>query len=193
MNGMIDWPCAPPPVRCGWDKQETRGRRHLQHRSTAITSWYLPFAIFQVTTAKKRNKLRNFDVALNQFSYGDALDHALETRIRQLVAALLEEWGKRRGLTIALSNRDEESLEPVLSFNVRYINRTRFANLVIRLVSKLIDIYGDVAGQSEIIDELFDKLKNHVRGECHTQKALMRLVGQLDAVMTTHELAKLQD
>ncbi len=32
------------------------------------------------------------------------------------VVAVLEELGKRRGLTVALANRDEELLEPILSF-----------------------------------------------------------------------------
>jgi U3 small nucleolar RNA-associated protein 15 len=136
----------------------------------------------------KKRKLREFDIALKQFRYGDALDAALETRTPQVVVAVVEELGKRRGLTIALSNRDEESIEPILSFTVRYISRPRFAALLIGVAEKLIDIYGDVAGQSEMIDELFEKLKNQVKDESRAQKLLFRVVGQLDAILTAAEM-----
>lgn len=138
-------------------------------------------------TTKKR-KLAKFDLALKQFRYGDALDAALETRIPQAVVAVLEELGKRRGLTIALSNRDEESLEPILAFTARYVTRPRSSALLIGVANKLIDIYAEVAGQSETIDELFAKLKNQVTEECRTQKVLFRVVGQLDTVLTKAEM-----
>ena len=101
------------------------------------------------------------------------------------VVAVLEELGKRQGLTIALSNRDEESLEPILSFIVRYITRPRFAALLIGVTNILINIYREVAGQSEMIDELFAKLQNQISEEIRTQKVLFRVVGQLDAILAT--------
>jgi U3 small nucleolar RNA-associated protein 15 len=142
---------------------------------------------YVVEATSKKRKLRNFDIALKEFRYGDALDEALKTRIPQVVVAVLEELGKRRGLTIALSNRDEESLEPLLSFTVRYVARPRFSALLVGVANKLIDIYSNVSGQSEVIDELFDKLTTQVSGECRAQKMLLRVMGQLDAIMSTAE------
>lgn len=141
-----------------------------------------------VTSEGKKRKLRSFDQALKQFRYSDALDDALATRRPRDVVAVLEELGKRRGLTAALANRDEELLEPILSFTIRYINRPHFTGLLIGIAHKLIDIYGDVTGQSETIDELFAKLKMQVGNECQAQKSLLRLVGQIDAVMTSSEM-----
>lgn len=138
-------------------------------------------ALTGTNNAKKR-KLRKYDLCLKQFRYGDALDEAMETRMPSVVVAVLEELGKRRGLTIALSNRDEESLEPVLSFLVRYVTKPRYSCTLIGVAHMVIDIYGDVAGQSETIDELFVKLKNQIREEIEAQKSLLRLIGQLDAV-----------
>jgi U3 small nucleolar RNA-associated protein 15 len=143
---------------------------------------------YKVTTEGKKGKLRSFDLALKRFRYGDALDDALATRRPRDVVAVLEELGKRRGLTAALANRDEELLEPILSFTIRYINRPHFTSLLVGIAYKLIDIYGDVAGQSETIDELFAKLKTEVGNECKAQKSLLRLVGQIDAIMTTSEM-----
>ena len=139
-----------------------------------------------VTESKKR-KLAAFDLALRQFRYGDALDEALATRQPPSVFAVLEELGRRRGLAIALSNRDEESLEPILSFTVRYIARPQFTSLLIGIAHILCDIYGNVTGQSEIIDELFGKLKNQIHEEIAVQKSLLRVSGMLSSLLTVQQ------
>lgn len=137
----------------------------------------------------KKKKLQKYDISLKQFRYGDALDDALGSRIPQVVVAVLEELGKRRGLFIALSNRDEESLEPILSFLVRYIARPRFTRLLVGVANKLIEIYGEMTGQSETIDELFLKLRTQVTLERKAQQQLMIIVGQLDGIMAAGENA----
>jgi U3 small nucleolar RNA-associated protein 15 len=141
---------------------------------------------FSVTESKKR-KLAAFDVALRQFRYGDALDQALATRQYQSVFAVLEELGRRRGLVLALSNRDEESLEPILSFTVRYITRPQYSSLMIGISNILCDIYGNVTGQSEIIDELFGKLKKQIHEEIVVQKSLLRLSGMLGTLIVLQQ------
>jgi U3 small nucleolar RNA-associated protein 15 len=133
----------------------------------------------------KKRKLHAYDVALKQFRYGDALDEALGTRAPKIVAAVLEELGRRRGLRIALSSRDEETLEPILAFTVRYIGQPRFAALLIGVSHMLIDIYSDVAGQSETIDELFAKLRTQVSTEARIQRKLLGVVGQLDGLIAS--------
>jgi len=132
---------------------------------------------FVVTSEGKKRKLRSFDLALKQFRYSDALDDALATRRPRDVVAVLEELGKRRGLTAALANRDEELLEPILSFTIRYINRPHYTDLLIGVAHKLID--------SETINELFAKLRTQVGNECRAQKSLLCLIGQLDALVTS--------
>jgi hypothetical protein len=66
---------------------------------------------------------------------------------------------------------------------VKYISRPHFSALLIGVADKLVDIYGGVAGQSETIDELFEKLKLQVALETRVQKKLLRIVGQLEAIM----------
>ena len=138
--------------------------------------------VVQDTGGKKR-KFRKFDIALKQFRYGDALEEALSTRDPTVVVSVLEELGKRRGLVIALSNRDEESLEPVLAFTKRYITQPRFTALLMGVTEKLLDIYGPVAGQSEVIDELFASLKTVVANEVSAQQSLLTLQGQIEATL----------
>ena len=109
------------------------------------------------------------------------------------IVAVLEELGKRRGLTQALSNRDEESLEPILSFTTKFITKPRYSPVLIGVADKLCDIYSGVVGQSENIDEYFDKLRRHVKDECRTQKSLLRLIGQIDAVLCAGQMQAEED
>lgn len=146
-----------------------------------------------VALVEKRKRLRTYDVALRQFRYGDALDTALRSRQPQSVTAVLEELGRRRGLTVALSNRDEETLEPILSFLVRYITKPKFTPLLVGVADILCEIYGGVAGQSETIDELFHKLRFQVDLECRTQRTLLRLLGQIDCVMTAADMKEMDE
>ncbi len=96
--------------------------------------------------------------------------------------------GRRRGLVIALSNRDEETLEPLLSFTASFISNPKYTPILIGVANQLCDIYSRVFGQSDTIDEYFEKLHMHVKRECGTQSVLNQLIGQIDAVMYTAEV-----
>ena len=139
---------------------------------------------------QKKQKLSEYDNLLRKFRYGAALDKVLETRQPQNVIAVIEELGKRRGLSIALSNRDEESLESILSFTIRFIDNPQYTSYLIGVVHILIDIYGFAVGQSSLVDELFTKLKAKVGTECAVQKNLLRLLGQIDYVMAGADAEK---
>jgi len=65
-------------------------------------------------------KLKEFDKALKAFRYADALDAALATKQPQIVIAVLEALIQRRGLNIAIGERDEFELEQILAFTARY-------------------------------------------------------------------------
>ncbi len=99
----------------------------------------------------------------------------------------MEELGKRRGLIAALSNRDEETLEPLLSFTTNFISNPKYTPLLLGVANQLCDIYSNVFGQSDLVDEYFEKLQLKVRAECKVQSSLLQLIGQIDAVMYTAE------
>ncbi|KAL3768874.1 hypothetical protein ACHAW5_003346 [Stephanodiscus triporus] len=139
-------------------------------------------------THQKKQRLAEYDVLLRKFQYGDALDAVLAKRQPQAVIAVIEELGKRRGLTIALSNRDEESLDAILSFTTRFVDDPQYTPHLIGVAHILCDIYGSLRGQSAVVDELFAKLREKVTNECSVQRMLLRLLGQIDYVMTTAEI-----
>lgn len=133
----------------------------------------------------KKKKLKLYDVSLKQFRYGDALDEVLATRNPVEVVAVLEELGRRCGLTTALSNRDEGTLEPLLSFTTKYIGKHRYTCILMGVANRLVDIYGSLAGQSEVVDDLFRKLNEQVSEELRNQKLMLRLAGELDIVINS--------
>lgn len=102
--------------------------------------------------------------------------------------AVIEELGKRRGLIIALSNRDEESLDAIMSFTIRFVDDPQYTPYLLGVAHILCDVYGSLRGQSAVVDELFAKLREKVANECTVQKMLLRLLGQIDYVMTTAEI-----
>jgi U3 small nucleolar RNA-associated protein 15 len=101
--------------------------------------------------------------------------------------------GKRRGLTIALSNRDEESLEAILSFTIRFIDEPKYSSYLIGVAHILCDIYGSLMGQSSVVDELFSKLRNKVTNECSAQRMVLGLLGQIDFVISTAEIQNAEE
>lgn len=136
----------------------------------------------------KKKKLKKYDVMLQKFRYADALDEALAARDPNAIVAVLEELGRRKGLVTALSNRDEETLEPLLSFTASFISNPKYTPILIGVANQLCDIYSRVFGQSDTIDEYFEKLHAHVKNECGTQSVLNHLIGQIDAVMYAAEV-----
>mmetsp|Transcript_11487 Transcript_11487/g.19896 ORF Transcript_11487/g.19896 Transcript_11487/m.19896 type:complete len:719 (-) Transcript_11487:2256-4412(-) len=142
---------------------------------------------------QKKQRLAEYDVFLRKFRYGDALDAVLAKRQPLAVIAVIEELGKRRGLTIALSNRDEETLDSILSFTIRFIDNPQYTSHLIGVAHILCDIYGSLRGQSAVVDELFAKLKEKVTNECSVQRMLLRLLGQIDYVMTTAEILNAEE
>ena len=79
----------------------------------------------------RKVKLAAYDVHLKAFSYRAALDAALLSGSDITVTSMFEELIARRGLSTALSGRDDDSLEPVLTFLLRHISDPRFTPLLL--------------------------------------------------------------
>jgi U3 small nucleolar RNA-associated protein 15 len=138
-----------------------------------------------VVIAQKKKKLRPHETHLKSFSYKLALDAALETKEPATVAAVLEELQQRgpEALTIALSGRDEVSLEPVLAFISRYIANPRFSSLLIPICDALLTCYASALGESLAIDALITRLHQNVRQELEVQKKLLSTLGGMEMVL----------
>ena len=119
---------------------------------------------------------------LKQFHHRAALDAALATKQPAVVASILSELVARGTLPVALSGRDDATLEPVMSFLIKYITNPRYSKLLIGVCTELIGIYTDVLGQSPLIDDLIFKLNARVKEEVKLQTEMLKLMGALDIV-----------
>ena len=119
-----------------------------------------------------------------RFQYQAALDAVLTTKAPPLVASMLEELAQRGALKVALSGRDEVSLEPLLSFLVKYVTVPRYASLLLDVCSALLSMYASVLGTSIVVDELFLKLRKKLREELGVQKDLVKLSGTLELMLS---------
>lgn len=138
----------------------------------------------QVIIETERNKrLQSYEKHLKKFNYQKALDSALAAQNPIIVLTVIEELCRRNGLRIALSGRDEITLEPLMAFLAKYICHPRYASLVIQTAHQVLDIYANMLGQSEIIDDLVEKLRKQVLNEVQIQRDLERIVGSIDCII----------
>ncbi|WVN89670.1 uncharacterized protein L203_104900 [Cryptococcus depauperatus CBS 7841] len=143
---------------------------------------------FRVETRRKK-RLRDFDKYLKTFKYSAALDAGLNKNVRPTTAfALIQELVHRDALRIALSGRDDVTLEPVLNFIARHITDPRFGEMAADVAGLILDIYTPILGQSPTLDEMLGKVKTRVERELGFQKELIKLRGALDMVLAQSAL-----
>ncbi|GAA5970857.1 hypothetical protein JCM8115_007020 [Rhodotorula mucilaginosa] len=141
-------------------------------------------------TKERRKKLSDWDRMLKNFRYGDALDSVLRKDVTPATTfALMEELVRRDGLAIALANRHDVSLEPVLSFLVKHVTDARYCTLAADVASVLIDIYTPTLGLSPLIDALFSRLRRRLDEELAFHRELTQVQGALDMVFASSSSA----
>lgn len=137
--------------------------------------------------SERRKRLGPYDKFLKAFEYGAALDTAVDTKNPIVVFSVLEELRMRDGLDIALSGRDETTLEPLLHFLAKYIVDPTLSGLLVQVAERLLDIYASVIGQSPDLDDAFFRIRQRLREEMITHQALGSLLGQLELLMTVSD------
>ncbi len=138
-------------------------------------------------------RLQPYEKLMKKFNYQKALDAALKTQNPLVVITVLEELCRRSGLTVALSGRDEGSLEPLISFAARYVNHPKYSKLIVQVAHKILDLYAGVLGHSDAIDELFLKLQRQVRSEVSFHRQIMRVMGSLDGIISAATMPSMSD
>ena len=125
--------------------------------------------------------------------------------------ALLAELIHRDGLPLALANRHDLSLEPILKFLVKHVTDARHCTLACDVASVLIgsasaallsntchsllifwcpEIYSPTLGLSPLVDGLFSRLRRRVSEELQFQRELMGIRGALDMIFASSQSLK---
>jgi len=136
----------------------------------------------------KKQRLQPHDAFLKKFQYKEALDAALQTHNPNIIVSLLEELLQRGSLPLALANRDDRGLEPVLRFLYKQIANPPFTSLLVDVTNIVLDLYTSSLGQSIVIDELFVKLKEQTQNEAILQQQLQQLLGSISALVSSSQV-----
>ncbi|KAL5258686.1 hypothetical protein ACHWQZ_G009224 [Mnemiopsis leidyi] len=140
--------------------------------------------------ATKRKKLSQYDLHLKRFQYREAFDHVMSSRHSpDIVVSVVLELFRRDAVKRVLSGRDEETLQPVLTFLVNHVTNPRHCSVLCDLAHILADLYSPVLGMSPAIDKLFEKLNKRLKFELKVQERYMKLQGAMQCFFTATGLS----
>eukprot|EP01029_Cantina_marsupialis_P015237 TRINITY_DN3333_c0_g2_i1.p1 TRINITY_DN3333_c0_g2~~TRINITY_DN3333_c0_g2_i1.p1 ORF type:complete len:529 (-),score=145.37 TRINITY_DN3333_c0_g2_i1:1129-2715(-) len=137
---------------------------------------------FKIGTSRQR-ALTKHDKELKSFNYAEALNRSLESGDPATIVSLLDELEQRCGLEIALGNRDDSDLEPILTFVVRHITSPIFSATLSNVATIILDIYSEVVSDSVEVSQMLYKLRNKLREEVRVQNEFFSLLGVMDTIL----------
>ena len=138
-----------------------------------------------VIEGNERNKskaLSGWEHSLHKGRYQKALDQVLaESNGRNSVGImmLLTALRHRSALRFALSDRDEESVQPILKWTCRHVGNPRTAELAVEIGMQILDLYSAELGQSKSFDGLVERLHARVREEVERSQQAWQTRGML--------------
>ncbi|WRT70599.1 uncharacterized protein IL334_007597 [Kwoniella shivajii] len=173
------------------DMEQIFGKGYVKAKRQDLGKAQGPVDEFKVEVRRKR-KLKEFDRFLKGFKYQAALDAGLKKIVKPTTTfALIQELIHRDALRVALSGRDDVTLEPILSFLARYVTDPRFGEMASEVAGVIIDIYTPILGQSPILDEMMAKLQSRIERELSFQRELMKLRGALDMTLAQAAMSRI--
>ncbi|KAL6947177.1 hypothetical protein ACO0QE_002052 [Hanseniaspora vineae] len=135
----------------------------------------------KLTSTHTNTKLRAFERSLQSFKWSETLDNAfIPGMAKELTLTALQELRKRGKIRVALQNRDETSLEPLLNWCLKTgVEDIRSAPIVVDWLSIVLELYGDSINRSTILEELLISLKDRIRKEINRCKEAQKIEGML--------------
>ncbi|CDK29587.1 unnamed protein product [Kuraishia capsulata CBS 1993] len=130
---------------------------------------------------QQQKKLRQFEKDLNSFKWSDALNSAFVSGLpKEHTVAALEELKRRGKVRAALSDRDEMSLEPLLTWSLKAIEDTRTVGIVSDYVGVVLELYADMVERSPILEELLLSLDKKLSSEIVKAQEAQKIEGMLE-------------
>ena len=130
--------------------------------------------------AKVQKRLRGFERNIARFRWSEALDSAfVPGTSRELTLTALQELRKRGKMRVALYNRDEASLEPLLNWCMKAIEDVRSVLIVADWIAVVLDMYGGLLEASPVLREMLVNIRNKVRQEIYKAREAQKIEGML--------------
>lgn len=143
----------------------------------------------------KLEKQPKYDSLLRKFEYSLALDSVL-TRFcvhntPQVTVAVMQELLRRQGLTVAFSNRSQDSIAKIVTFFNKYISDSRFTRVLLDVTNIFLDVHENAfLSMSSEVQKLIVELCRRIRVEEKLTVEFLKLQGSLDMVMCAAAGAK---
>lgn len=129
---------------------------------------------------RQQRRVRQFERYINQFKWSEALDSAFVPGMaKELTLTVLQELRKRGKIRVALYNRDESSLEPLLNWCLKGIEDVRSANIVADWIAAILELYGSILDSSPVLKDMIINLRAKVREEVYKAKEAQKIEGML--------------
>lgn len=134
---------------------------------------------------KPKRKLKPWEQHIQHFRWSDALDSAFTSGTPPEVSiTILNELKKRGKVTISLTGRDEDSLEPMLKWANRAIQDTRNVVIIADWVGCIVDMYGSLIDRSPILESQLRDLRRNIGREIEKSKEAKRIEGMLELLLS---------
>lgn len=173
-------------------KSSKRKRKEIITRSLANVDSGVEFLIDNDLSGRKRGKEQKWQSDLRHGRYAAALDGVLDTSApdhsKLNVLTLLITLRHRSALRAAVENRDEETVQPVLSWICNHIIDPRYRAACVDVGLHLLDLYAEHVGQSAELATGFKTLRKRVTQEVEKAQLAAQTGGMLEALMIAGEV-----
>lgn len=173
-------------------KSSKRKRKEIITRSLANVDSGVDFLIDNDASGRRRGKEQKWQSDLRHGRYAAALDGVLDTSApdhsKLNVLTLLITLRHRSALRAAVENRDEESVQPVLSWICNHIIDPRYRAACVDVGLHLLDLYAEHVGQSAELATGFKTLRKRVAQEVEKAQLAAQTGGMLEALMIAGEV-----
>mmetsp|Transcript_9354 Transcript_9354/g.34653 ORF Transcript_9354/g.34653 Transcript_9354/m.34653 type:complete len:657 (-) Transcript_9354:57-2027(-) len=176
----------------------TLQKRHTEFtKEKAESMLFSPLFIEQLLRMSSRQKdearshvLFEYDHLISRNQFKKALTQIVQQEMDNpvIVATFIEQMRVNRYTHEALANRNDTELLPVLIFVNKYIAHPRFTKVLLRLSEVIIEIYGQVAGQSKPVDEQFKFLRRNLNDLLRQSNCLQRVEGMYEMFLQMRQM-----
>jgi U3 small nucleolar RNA-associated protein 15 len=97
---------------------------------------------------------------------------------------MIKELSHRQGLMVALGDRDEDSLLPLLNFILKHLNTPEYSKTLVKLFNVVLDKYSIVIQQSPLICDVILKISQKLKVELKSLTSMLKVMGVLTALIS---------
>ncbi|RDW60980.1 hypothetical protein BP6252_12363 [Coleophoma cylindrospora] len=141
--------------------------------------------IIEGNERQNRKKETPWERDLRQGLYAQALDQVLDRKLPSLtVLSLLTELRHRSAMRAALQGRDENTVQPILTWVIKHITDPRYVNTTCDTALLLLDLYSEHVEGSPELKRNIKLLHRRVKTEVERSQQALQVKGMTDLLLS---------